>query len=141
MPVNYKLIGQNVQIRRKHLHITQQKMADDLFLSASLISKLERGVKAVSLDTLTSIAEYLNTTAAFLLTPPNDPEACGNATITEINAILEDLEQPHLYIVNQLLKTYYDNIKIYGHETKETESGKAEKDFETYENKESESQP
>ena len=122
MPVNYKLIGQNVQIRRKHLHITQQKMADDLFLSTSLISKLERGVKAVSLDTLSCIAEYLDTTAAFLLTPPNDTEACGNALIAEINVMLEDLEQPHLRMVNQLLKTYYNNIKTMNQVPVQTES-------------------
>lgn len=57
MPLDYKLIGTNIKTRRKELQITQEQMADELFLSLSLISKLERGVKAVSMDTFYSIAE------------------------------------------------------------------------------------
>ena len=49
MPLDYKLIGTNIKTRRKELQITQEQMADELFLSLSLISKLERGVKAVSI--------------------------------------------------------------------------------------------
>lgn len=54
MPLDYKLIGTNIKTRRKELQITQEQMADELFLSLSLISKLERGVKAVSMDTFYS---------------------------------------------------------------------------------------
>lgn len=59
MPLDYKMIGKNIKRRRKELHITQQQLADDLYISLSLVSKLERGVKAVSMDTFHSIAEYL----------------------------------------------------------------------------------
>lgn len=45
MPLDYKMIGSNIQNRRKELHITQQKMASDLFISESLVSQLERGVR------------------------------------------------------------------------------------------------
>ncbi|MDE6889995.1 MAG: helix-turn-helix domain-containing protein, partial [Eubacterium sp.] len=74
MPLDYKLIGSNIKRRRKELGITQQKMADELFLSLSLISKLERGVKSVSLDTFFMIAEYLHTNIAVLTSDPNDPK-------------------------------------------------------------------
>ncbi len=111
MPLDYKMIGTNIKTRRKELHITQQKMADDLFLSLSLISKLERGVKTVSLDTFHSIAEYLHTNIAVLTADPNDPGVQHNQMIREIDAMLEDLDNQHLRIVNQLIKTYTAQIQ------------------------------
>ncbi len=111
MPLDYKMIGSNIKTRRKELHLTQQQMADDLFLSLSLISKLERGVKAVSLDTFHSIAEYLHTSIAALTANPNDPGVQHNQMITEIDAMLENLDNRHLRIVNQLMKTYMAQIQ------------------------------
>ena len=111
MPLDYKMIGNNIKNRRKELNITQQQMADDLFLSTSLISKLERGVKPVSLDTFHSIAEYLKTSIAALTADPNDPRIQHNQLINEIDALLEDLDNKHLRIVNQLMKTYTKQIQ------------------------------
>ncbi len=111
MPLDYKLIGSNIKRRRKELGITQQKMADELFLSLSLISKLERGVKSVSLDTFFMIAEYLHTNIAVLTSDPNDPKVQHNQMIREIDVILEDLDNRHLRIVNQLMKTYYNQLE------------------------------
>lgn len=111
MPLNYKMIGSNIKNRRKELHITQQEMADDLFLSLSLISKLERGVKSVSLDTFFMIAEYLKTSIAALTSDPNDPQVQRNQLIREIDVMLEDLDNRHLRIISQLMKTYKSQIQ------------------------------
>lgn len=111
MPLDYKIIGSNVQNRRKELKITQQKMADDLFLSLSLISKLERGVKSVSLDTFFSIAEYLKTNIAFLTADPNEPKVQHNKLISEIDVMLEDLDNRQLHIMSQLMKTYMKQVQ------------------------------
>ncbi|MCI9021586.1 MAG: helix-turn-helix transcriptional regulator [Eubacterium sp.] len=111
MPLDYKLIGTNIKTRRKELQITQEQMADELFLSLSLISKLERGVKAVSMDTFYSIAEYLHTSIASLISDPNDPGVQHNQMIQEIDVMLEDLDNRHLRIVNQLMKTYVAQLR------------------------------
>lgn len=111
MPLNYKIIGKNIKKRRKELHITQQQMADDLFLSLSLISKLERGVKPVSLDTFHAIAEYLNANVAMLLADPNDPHVQHDQLICEIDAMLEAMDHSHLKIVNQLMRTYFTQVR------------------------------
>lgn len=111
MPLDYKVIGKNIKDKRKTLHITQQQMADELFLSLSLISKLERGVKAVSMDTFQSIAEYLHTSIAVLIADPNDPVVQHNQMIREIDTMLEDLDDRNLRIVNQLMKTYTAQIR------------------------------
>lgn len=113
MPLDYKIIGRNIKNRRKELHITQQKMADDLFLSLSLISKLERGVKPVSLETFHSIAQYLNTSVAILMADPDDPRVQHNHLISEIDAMLEDMDNKHLRVVNRLMRTYAELIAEY----------------------------
>ena len=111
MPLDYKLIGSNIKARRKQLQITQEQMADELYLSLSLISKLERGVKPVSMDTFFSIAEYLNTNIAALTADPNDPVVQHNQLIQEIDVMLEDFDNKHLLIVNQLMKTYTSQVR------------------------------
>ena len=111
MPMDYKLIGSNIKARRKQLQITQEQMADDLYLSLSLISKLERGVKPVSMDTFFSIAEYLHTNIAALTADPNDPVVQHNQLIQEIDVMLEDLDNKYLRIVNQLMKTYTSQVR------------------------------
>ncbi len=110
MPLNYKLIGNNIKRLRKEQHVTQQKMADDLFLSLSLISKLERGVKAVSLDTFCSIADYLHTSIAELTADPNEPKVQHNHMIHEINGILESLDNKQLRIINRVMQAYAAEI-------------------------------
>ncbi len=111
MPLDYKLIGANIKARRKELQITQEQMAEELYLSLSLISKLERGVKPVSMDTFFSIAEYLHTSIAALTADPNDPGVQHNQLIREIDVMLEDLDNRHLRILNQLMKTYTTQIR------------------------------
>lgn len=111
MPLDLKMIGKNIKSRRKELHVTQQQMADELYLSLSLISKLERGVKAVSMETFQMIADYLQTSVAALMSDPDDPCIQHNQMICEIDAILEDMDNKHLHIVNQLMKTYQTQLK------------------------------
>lgn len=112
MPLNYKLIGNNIKRLRKAQHVTQQKMADDLFISLSLVSKLERGVKAVSLDTFCSIADYLNSSIGELIADPNEPKVQHNHMITEINGILENMDNTHLHVLNELMHTYAAEIQV-----------------------------
>ena len=110
MAVNYKVIGANIKKRRKELHITQAKMAEELYLSISLISKLERGVKAISLDTFDLIATYLGSSIPELMEDPQQPLVMRSHSIKAIAELLEDMDQPHIEIFYQLLLTYKKNV-------------------------------
>ncbi|KAI4446993.1 hypothetical protein C823_001512 [Eubacterium plexicaudatum ASF492] len=125
MPLDYKILGSNIQTRRKELRVTQQKMADDLYLSLSLISKLERGVKSVSLDTLFQIAEYLQTNIATLISDPHHPKVQHNKLIRDIDAMLEDLDNRDLHILNQLMKTYMNQVQAIYPDPDHTKNEKA----------------
>lgn len=67
MIINYKELGQRIRDCRKKKGITQQRLADDLVYSVPYISYLETGRKCITLSTLVDIAEYLDTTADFLI--------------------------------------------------------------------------
>jgi len=110
MPLDYKIIGKNIQTRRKKKNVTQQQMADDLYLSASLISKVERGIKAVSLDTFQAIADYLNTNILILISDPDKPEVYHDILIEEINAVLEKMDNRELTILSRLMQAYFTQV-------------------------------
>ena len=42
MNIDYKLIGQRITKHRKKLHITQEKLAEQLDVSTAFVSKIER---------------------------------------------------------------------------------------------------
>lgn len=60
MSVNYKIIGNRIQTKRKSQNITQEQMAEHLDVTSGYISQIERGVTKVNLDMLAAISEFLN---------------------------------------------------------------------------------
>ena len=65
--IDYHLIGNRIREKREVLHITQQRMADDLTISKYYISKIENGKVKATLDTLAEIANYLDITVSELI--------------------------------------------------------------------------
>lgn len=66
--IDFKLIGSRIKEKRIKLHITQQKMADDLSISKFYISKIEHGKVKATLETLAEISNYLDIDFGFLIT-------------------------------------------------------------------------
>lgn len=59
MGLNYKIIGNRIQARRRSKGVTQEEMAEALDLSTGFVSQVERGVTKISLDSLYKITRYL----------------------------------------------------------------------------------
>ncbi len=53
-------IGENMRVRRKALHITQEQLAERAGLSVNYIARLEVGMRAPSLEALVSLADALS---------------------------------------------------------------------------------
>ena len=60
-------IGRRIAERRKALHLTQNELAERVGVSFQAVSSWERETYAPDIDKLTSIAEALDTSVAFLL--------------------------------------------------------------------------
>lgn len=67
MELSYKEIGRRIAVRRKHEHISQQKMAEILGISNNHLSSIERGKAVPSLDVLIGICNTLHVTPDYLL--------------------------------------------------------------------------
>ena len=67
MIVNYKMIGRQIKVRRRSQRMSQAFLAEQVELSVSYISCIERAKKQVSLDALVRIANSLDTTVDSLL--------------------------------------------------------------------------
>jgi len=63
----YAEIGENIRAARKQLNMSREELAEKSGLSAKFIGNIERGEKAVSLDSFVSIANALGASADALL--------------------------------------------------------------------------
>ncbi|MBE5871720.1 MAG: helix-turn-helix transcriptional regulator [Lachnospiraceae bacterium] len=73
MAVNFQIIGNRIQQKRKSLNLTQEQLAEKLDVSTGYISQLERGVTKINLDILCQISELLNCDVTEFLVKNNAP--------------------------------------------------------------------
>lgn len=77
-------LGHNVMRLRKRAGLTQVQLAEQLGLSMTFISRIERGEKFVSIKVLESFANYFSVSYDDLLRMPE-----SNSGMTRIRASLE----------------------------------------------------
>ena len=61
-------IGQRISERRKELHLTQEKLAEQMDVSIQMISNLELGKKAIRPENLVKVCKVLDISADYILT-------------------------------------------------------------------------
>lgn len=67
MLVDYVAIGKKMKNKRKSKGLTQEKVAEQLDISISFVSRIERGGVKVSLETLVKIANCLDESPTYFL--------------------------------------------------------------------------
>ena len=72
--VDYKALGKRIQERRQQLGLSQIAAAERLDLSVSFYSRVERGEKVASLETLLKIVCFFGFSLDYLL---QDSVGCG----------------------------------------------------------------
>ena len=65
--IDYTALGERVQRRRVQVGLSQQEAAERLNLSTSFYSRVERGEKVASLETLVKVANFFELSLDFLL--------------------------------------------------------------------------
>lgn len=107
MPLNYKVIGNRIQTRRKAKGITQEKMAEDLDFPVGFISQLERGITRPSLDSLYDVVEYLDCTIADIVDESNRYDTAYSQT--DFNSMYEMLSYRDQRLFFYMLEAYLKN--------------------------------
>ena len=104
MSVDYKLIGSRIKERRKACGKTQQRLADDIFVSPGYISQIERGLTHINLETLSEIATILQCDIAEFISLANYHRK--DELKSEISDLYNQLSMEERYMLFHLLTTY-----------------------------------
>ena len=88
MPIDYSRIGIRIKRYRLDKHLTQEQLSDLIHTSTAMITAIERGVKAPSIETLVNIANTLEVSADDILI---DALVCSQSAVgNEVQEILLD---------------------------------------------------
>lgn len=108
MVLDYKTLGKRIKAYRKKLHITQEQMAEQLDLSLSFISQIERGVRKMSLDTFVDICDFMGCSASDLIEQSTIPSDDNSLEFYDLYQKLPRRDQKLFYY---MLKAYREHLE------------------------------
>lgn len=102
----YAEIGKNIRAARKQLNKSREELAEKSGLSAKFIGNIERGEKAVSLDSFVCIANVLGVSADMLLGSvlTNGYKVKTSVLCDQINALPPKKREKVIELIQVLLK-------------------------------------
>lgn len=106
MAVDFKLIGNRIQKKRKALKKTQEDLAEYLDVSVGYVSNMERGITKISLTTLANISDFLGCDVAELVS--HTSTGSEKYLKSDIEEIINSFDNNEKHILLGLLKTYKD---------------------------------
>ncbi|MCR5255868.1 MAG: helix-turn-helix domain-containing protein [Acetatifactor sp.] len=104
-------IGKHIKEERMRLHLTQEKLAEDVGLSTAYIGQIERGDRNLSLDNLVNVANKLGVTIDYLLSESINADS-EDVTLIQISQLLNNRPlRDRQFAVNvlKILFAYLDN--------------------------------
>lgn len=108
MVVDYKTLGKRIKFYRQQMHITQEQMAEQLDLSLSFISQIERGVTKMSLDTFVDVCDFVGCSASDLIEQSTIPSRDNSLEFYDLYQKLPRRDQKLFY---HMLKAYREHLE------------------------------
>ena len=99
MAINYVLLGRKIQRLRSERRISQMEFAEMIATSSTFVSRLERGLKGPSLETLILIADALDVSLDVLLAENRIEPRSGHSS--EYAALIEKCTPYEQFILLQ----------------------------------------
>jgi len=93
--------GARIKELRMKKGVTQEQMANDLGVTVETVSRIERGVRGASIDLMSILSKYFDTTIDFLVN--------GNEN-KECNALFQGLDEIKKAKVIAIMKCVIENI-------------------------------
>lgn len=88
-----KEFGNRISMLRKLQNLTQDELAERIHVSKDHISRIERGIRACSLESLIDLAQELHTSTDFLLTGIGPSNDFAKEEIDTVISILSSIKQ------------------------------------------------
>jgi transcriptional regulator with XRE-family HTH domain len=104
----YKDLGAKIRKERIRLHLTQEKLADDLDVSTAYIGQVERGERGLTLEKLIALVNRLGITVDYLL---SDSVPIQNKAMYDIwSHLMEGKTEKERSLAINLVKLVFDYI-------------------------------
>ena len=107
--VNYQALGEKIQLRRQQMGLTQSSAAEKLDLSISFYSRVERGEKKASIETIIKIANYFGFSLDFLF-QDSLQSSVSKALQIELAQVFTDKTPKQAEKLTKWLKMLSENI-------------------------------
>ena len=107
--IDYKALGAKLKQKRLSLGLTQEKVAEKLGLSESFYSRIERGDRVLSVETLVKVACFFDVSLDYLLLDATH-SGVNDKLLVEIDAIFRDKSPSQATFLLNLLRVQSDNI-------------------------------
>lgn len=108
MEFNYVAMGQRIKKARKEKGLTQEQLAELCDLSTAHIGHVERGSRALSIETLVKIAMVLEISTDYILL---DIVTDKDMNFEKITVAIGEYPQEHIDRFYNIIKILADNIE------------------------------
>ena len=108
--MDYTFLGKRIKEERLKLKLTQSQLAEDIDISDSYMSYIERGEKSLSLETLVNIANRLGVSVDYLLqesVPINDENITD-----QFRCLIQDKTSAEKQMAIDVVKTMYSYLPL-----------------------------
>ena len=105
--IDYKQIGTRIKKKRNELHLTQEKLANELNMTSFYLSKIENGKATATLETLAHIAHYLGIDLSYLIAGASTLEK--KHYIDELNEICAKANKKELELIIKLARAVLED--------------------------------
>ena len=107
MAVDFKIIGNRIKKKRKEKAMTQEELANKLYVSVGYVSNMERGTTKINLSTLSDIADILECDVSEFV---SDTSVGGKTYLkNEMDEIIAGLNEKERKVIFEIIKAYIKN--------------------------------
>lgn len=106
--MDYKRLGMRIREERQKLNLTQEKLAEKAEISEAYVGQIERGERAMSLDTLVNLANKLGVTVDYLLS--DSIELSDDNFVDQIRQIMMNRTTKEKQMGLDVLKVMFSHV-------------------------------
>lgn len=104
---DYSALGERIRKARKQKQLTQEQLAEACDLSTAHIGHIERGTRALSIETLITLSKFLDVSTDYLLF---DASASNEGNLSGMIKAIENLEEEKYNKLYSIIKVLTENV-------------------------------
>ena len=107
---DYSALGKRIRKARKQQGLTQEQLAEACNLSTAHIGHIERGTRALSIESLVTLSQHLHVSTDYLLLDISNSATRDLSTLVHALDNIEDEKYKKLYNILKILTENIENL-------------------------------